>query len=251
MNSVNQIAGRSDTGRARTSNQDVIHIDPDYRYLILADGVGGHKGGDVAAQMAVNYVSEQLQKHLNGFWRQLGISGDGAFQDVLQNAVLDANDLVRQHADEAPELNGMACTLIVCVFSGGQVYCASVGDSRVYQRKTGELLQISKDQTLAEQLLDEGFVKRGDPRLAQYGHVLTHAVGGQQTPEVQFYQLVMEDDDMLLVCSDGLNGMLSDYEINVVLDPAADLTPMVDQLIEKANEAGGKDNISVILAARR
>lgn len=244
------IAGRSDVGRVRRSNQDRIHIDSKERFFLLADGVSGAQGGDLAAQLAVEHVREQLEDHLNGFRHRWWGSSDFELMELLSGSLEEANALIGARAQHLKDFSNMACTMVACVFHRDRCLCACVGDSRLYRVHGNLFEQVSRDQTLATQMVDQGYLQLNDPRLVQYGHVLTDVLGGRQNepPQIQRYRLRLQKGDCVLACSDGLSGELDDNAICTLLDLGQPVERLVDSLVAAANRAGGRDNVSVILS---
>ena len=246
-----EIAARTDVGRVRSNNQDCVHIDAARGLFVLADGVGGGPGGEVASCLAVATVTRLLESELDRPWYRVWGRADQARLRVLQRVVMAAHRAVRRRIGREPELAGMACTLLIGVLGVGRCLCAAVGDSRIYRSTPSGLQQITRDQTLAEKMLADGFVEADDPRLRRYQHVLTQAVGGARDPEVQSCVVPLDESDRLLACSDGLNGMLDDARIKQIIGQPLTLEGAVDALVEQANRAGGQDNISVVVATTR
>lgn len=246
-----EIVGRSDTGRVRQENQDCVHVDPGRGLFILADGVGGGPAGELASRLAVDTVAALLEPELDHRWYRVWGRADQARLRVMKHAVLAAHQALLQKTLEQPQLKGMGCTLLAGVMGSGKCLCVAVGDSRVYRSGVDGLHQVTRDQTLANQLIEQGFLNRDDPRLEQYSHVLTDAIGGAQEPQVQGHVITLAEQDRLLACSDGLSGMLDDSQIDDILDRPVALDELLEALVDGANLAGGRDNISVVLAVTR
>ena len=161
-----------------------------------------------------------------------------------------ANQAVRDRATAAPDLVGMASTRVSGVIDAHRCIAIAAGDSRIYRFHESRLEQISRDHSLSRSLIDQGFFSEGDEGAAKYRNVLTHAVGMQDSIELSTYDFPVDEGDLILVCSDGLTNMVSDKNIASILSTSAPLEDKVEALIRKANEAGGLDNISVVLARR-
>ncbi len=241
---------RTDTGLVRQQNQDCVHTDPERHLFILADGVGGRAGGAVASRLAIDTIAQRLRRKggHNWFGTRSGKGNIGI--SSLHDAVIGAHQALLAHARTNPEFKGMGCTVVAGVLDREHCLCVAVGGSRLYRLRGDRLQQISRDQTLANQLLEEGFLTPDDQNIERYSHVLTAVVGGDAPPpEVQQYAVDLEDGDVLLACSDGLSGMLDDQQIGAAIRRAPGLDESAAQLIGEANEAGGRDNISVILVS--
>lgn len=237
----------SDRGRVRKQNQDRIFNDPENGLFILADGVGGRAGGEVASQLTVDVISRELLRA--PLWRRLWpwASANAPSLARLGEAVLAAHNAIIAHAHHHPRLEGMSSTVVAGLLQDEHCLCASVGDSRLYRLRDGELQQLSRDQTLARKLVREGFIAPGDRRLARYEHILTSVLGRGDTPRMQLFQTTLRPGDCLLACSDGLSGMLDDDAICQILRQEQPLRQRAEQLVEAANQAGGRDNVSLIL----
>lgn len=245
------IEGSSDTGLVRSENQDRIHIDPQQRFFALADGVGGARGGAVASELAVNSVREHLENLLQSARHRWWGCSDNQVLKHLERAFDEANARVIEESRKQEKLQGMACTLVSGVLHKDHCLCACVGDSRIYLLSNGRIDQISEDQTLASQLVEDGLIEQGDARWQRFSHVLTQAIGGnnEEPPQIQLYQVKLHPGDRLLACSDGLSNMLKDQEINDLVDVERPLAEVIETLVYSANLAGGDDNISAILVA--
>ncbi|MCP1726321.1 protein phosphatase [Natronospira proteinivora] len=231
-------AGRTDTGRKRPHNEDAIEMAPEAGLMVLADGMGGYSAGEVASRLAVETV---LQVVRNASPMERG-------DRVLQEAVAKANRIILEKAQEDPDRQGMGTTVAICLFRGRRVTLAHVGDSRVYRLRRGRLKQLTTDHSLNQELLDRGYYTRLEARQANNRHVITRALGVGPQVEASICEETVADGDIFLLCSDGLTDMVDDHSIRYTLENAGgDLQERADQLIKRANELGGRDNISVIL----
>ena len=245
------MSAMTDPGRVRQQNQDCVHADPEQRLFVLADGVGGRAGGHVASRLAVDTIAGRLQRHRGGRWPGRWRNRPDIDLSLLNRAVFDAHQALLERARDEPELSGMGCTVVAGFLDHDHCLCVAVGDSRLYRIRDGRLEQITRDQTLANRLLEEGFLQPGDEGLEQYRHVLTTSVGcDHQPPEIQEYRIPVAEGDLLLACSDGLSGMLTSEQIAAAIRESGTLEESTRRLIELANRAGGTDNISVILIGR-
>jgi len=242
------IAGHSDVGRVRQNNQDSILVDARLGLFVLADGVGGGPGGELASQITVQTVYEVMRQELDNRWYRFWGRADQARLGVMESAVLSAHLAVSEFIEQNPELRGMASTVVVGVLGVGRCLCVAVGDSRLYHLGDDGLIQVTEDQTLANKLVADGYIPPDDPRVDQYSHVLTHAVGSEEALEVQKWVVPMRAGDMVLACSDGLNDMVADAEIANLAVQGDSLERSVGLLVDAANGAGGRDNVSVIVA---
>ena len=241
-----EVAAVSNTGRVRHNNQDAFRIDAEHGVVIVADGMGGHKGGEVASRVAADAVL-----------RGLFTNGDPAAEDAsamlgrLGRVVEQANAALFRAVAAAPELDGMGTTLVVAVFRNGHVYHAHVGDSRLYRWRGGLLEPLTRDHSLVQTLLDRGvFETREQARAAGVGNnILTRGLGVEQRVEVELGSRPVEAGDLYLLCSDGLSGMVDDAAIAEVLgESSGQLDRAADELLRLALEGGGVDNITLVLA---
>jgi len=242
----------SDKGQARSENQDSILVDLSQALFILADGVGGGRGGRAASRLTVDTMAATLGRihgeiRLTSLWNPKAIVAQ--LTRTLCDAAQAANRAVVDRAAADPDLTGMASTLVAGVVDAHRCVSISAGDSRIYRFRAGRLEQISQDHSLARSLIDQGFLSEDEARAEKYRNVLTQAVGLQDNIEVSTYNFPMDNGDILLACSDGLTNMVSDATIAEVLAAPGPLQDKVEVLVRLANEAGGRDNISVILAS--
>ena len=241
-----KIAGYTDTGMRREYNQDHIGFDQDFGIAVLADGMGGHKAGEVAAHMAVKFVLEKLQKLA---LQETSVSITGSqLLEFVSNTISSSNEEIfrAQEAEEA--YKGMGTTIVAAMVVGSQVYVGHVGDSRLYLYRNRIVKRLTKDHSLVQDLIDRGFYTEREARGANVGHVVTRAMGTRLDVDVDTAEEPLQPYDLLMLCSDGLTDMVSDWQIAETIDEnIADLDLAAKKLIALANRNGGKDNISVIL----
>ena len=229
--------GRSDIGRVRSGNEDALLIGR--TVFAVADGMGGHRAGEVASAAALDPL-----RALDG---QQFASSDTAML-ALTEAVVAANAMVAQRSHEESELAGMGTTLTGVLVEGRDALLVHVGDSRAYLVRDGRLLQLTEDHTLVQALIDQGRITRDDVATHPHRSVITRAIGVSDDIVVDTQRLTLHDGDRLVLCSDGLSGVVDDDTIGDVLrqHPPADAP---DRLIDLANAAGGPDNITVLVIA--
>ncbi len=240
------VAIRTHQGYVRKHNQDSLSVDSDLGVLILADGMGGHRSGEVASRVAVEAAFADL----------LPAQRDDAADNTeallrVGHAVEVANKTLLDMSDVHPELKGMGTTLVVAMFREGRIFHAHVGDSRLYRVRYGRMRRLTRDHSLIQRMVDDGvFLNRGEAREAGVkDNVLTRSLGMQRQTDVDVGDSVIESGDTFLICSDGLHGLVSDAEIARILrDPEGDLQVQAQALIDAALAAGGRDNVSAILA---
>jgi serine/threonine protein phosphatase PrpC len=241
-----EFAARSDKGLVRSTNEDAFGTLPEDGIVVVADGMGGYQAGEVASQIAVDVVLRYLVKRLNG------ASSRERCLEQAELAIEEANLAIWRAAEKAPELRGMGTTVVLGVFRGGELGFAWVGDSRLYLLRTHRLVQLTTDHTLVQELVDQHlFPSVAEAVAAGVGeNVLTRALGADEPFPVDNGSLSLAAGDIYLFCSDGLNHLVPAAAIERVLRaPGVDLGGKADRLVRLAREAGGLDNITVVLAA--
>ncbi|MBL7003263.1 MAG: Stp1/IreP family PP2C-type Ser/Thr phosphatase [Gammaproteobacteria bacterium] len=240
------IVGITNVGKMRKQNEDAIQQDSTIGLAILADGMGGHLGGEVASQMTVDSILEIVQENIN---KQ--IDNDTEFSDesiCVKEAIEYANHLVFSTQEAQPEYKGMGTTIVTLLFYNNQVTIAHIGDSRCYLYRNKMLEQVTKDHSLLQELIDRGFYTPEEAKKSSNKNLVTRALGidPSATPDIQ--EDIVLKGDLFLLCSDGLTDLVEDEFISLTLERFSDnLEVAAKQLISKANDNGGKDNISVML----
>ncbi len=244
-----EIYGQTDKGLVRDHNEDFIAWYADTGLIILADGMGGHNAGEVASELAVTSISDALEEVLSP---EIKDSCNMNFSDVVNEAVVFANDEINMHAKVHPECTGMGTTIVMTLFYGDTIITASVGDSRIYRFRKGELTQMTTDHSLVQEMIDNGYMSEEEAQNSSNRNLITRALGIAEDVDVDVRQDTIQKDDIYLLCSDGLSDMISDEQIFATLVKSRqDLQRATENLIELAKENGGHDNISVILVACR
>lgn len=228
------IAGRTDTGRIRSHNEDNYCVGSNF--AVVADGMGGHQKGEVASGIVVEHLKECFEKE----------DFKPSVQN-LKNAICSANRVVYRKAVSESEYNGMGTTVVCCVWDESTVYVAHIGDSRCYQITKDRNLQITKDHTLIQTLLDDGQITEKEAKTYPNRHVITKAVGTNPDEEADVSEINIETGMNLLLCSDGLCNYVTDEKIGKIITKNKNIDSAVDTLIATANKNGGKDNITAVL----
>lgn len=232
----------TDRGLVRANNEDAVVVAPALGLVVLADGMGGYNAGEVASAMACDQVQQHLEPHL-----QAGLLGARELRQLLQDSVSAANLAVYEASLTRPECKGMATTLVVAVFMGARLMVGHVGDSRLYRFRQGQLVQLTHDHSLLQEQIDAGLVPPEMARAVQYRNLVTRAVGVGPLVELDVAEHVVQPGDTYLICSDGLNDMLTDSHIGQILRRERPLATAGQVLLQEANRAGGRDNISLVL----
>lgn len=246
-----EVVGRTDPGRVRSHNEDSIGENIDLGVVVLADGMGGYKGGEVASAIAVNTILQELQDRLPGVDPGGTDKSTGYSQGsiIAREAIIRANEAIHQASQSQPQYQGMGTTVALAIFYDSRVSLAHVGDSRIYRFREQRLSQVTVDHTLLQELVDRGFYTAQEAKESLNKNLVTRALGIEQTVAVDIQEELALPGDIYLLCSDGLNDMLDDPEICLTIKRfSANLEKAAEELIRLANEKGGKDNVSVILA---
>lgn len=231
--------GLSDPGLVRPVNQDAFYIDPHGRFCIVADGMGGHAGGEEASWIA----TEAIKSYLNEYWDSQEESSV-----LVEGAFWKANQAIVQDQREHPERSDMGTTAVVVLFREEQACVAHVGDSRLYRLRASKLEKITEDHTWVARALKAGVLSPAQARIHPWRHMLSQCLGREDLGQVEIQSLDVEVGDRLLLCSDGLTEELSDIAIASYLQsPLCEKAAM--DLIEAAKEQGGRDNITTIVVA--
>lgn len=233
-------SGKTDKGSKRNNNQDSIFmsnepVGPLPNLYVVADGMGGHVAGDRASGMAIEILVR--------FIKESNLENPIA---ILKRAMIYANNEIYKAACEDSELNGMGTTMVVAVVIGSKLYVANVGDSRLYIIND-EITQITMDHSLVEEMIRSGELERKKGRNHPKKNIITKAMGSKNEVIPDFFEIDLQSEDKILLCSDGLSNMVEDDEIKDILMDNFALDDMTEALIDRANYYGGSDNISVVI----
>lgn len=241
----------SDMGRVRNNNEDAVGEDPESGLILLADGMGGYNAGEIASGIAITTVLDVSKRRFPTLKRgevdpESGYSVESL---MLKEAVEEAHRTIFQVSQSQPQCAGMGTTMVACLLHDDRMSIAYVGDSRLYRYRSGSLEQITRDHSLLEELVARGHYSREEAAKLVRKNIVTRALGVEPDVLVDILEDTIEVGDIVLLCSDGLTDMVSDGVIRLTLGKYADnLVEAAQKLIELANEGGGKDNVSVVLA---
>jgi serine/threonine protein phosphatase PrpC len=241
--------GMTDVGKKRSHNEDSFLVNDDLRLFVVADGMGGHSGGEFASRFAVSTVEEVLQG-MNEDPEATVISGvnsdDASYGERLRYAIGVASQKIYEQALFDESLRGMGTTVAAVLMDSGKASVAHVGDSRVYLIRDGQMKVLTEDHSLVTEQMKAGVITEKDAKNHRYKNVITRSVGYQGEVEVDVAQVDLSLHDKILICSDGLTNMIEDDVIcsHVV---GNDVKAACENLIRLANENGGEDNITVVL----
>ncbi|NES83006.1 MAG: Stp1/IreP family PP2C-type Ser/Thr phosphatase [Moorea sp. SIO2B7] len=233
--------GLTDTGIVRSVNQDDYYIDPEGRFFIVADGMGGHAGGQEASRIA----TKQIQEYLNERW-DFDVSSDV----LLGEAINKANQGILDDQKEHQERGDMGTTVVILLFRNQKSWCAHIGDSRLYRLRGSELKQVTEDHTWVARALKAGEINAEQAKIHPWRHVLSQCLGRKDLQSMDIQTLDVQEGDRLLLCSDGLTEEVSDDLIESILESKAVCDEGASELVEAAKKAGGSDNVTVIIVAQ-
>jgi protein phosphatase len=244
-----EMAKATHTGMVRSHNEDSIATDAEMGLAVLADGMGGYNAGEVASGIATALISSEAREALvrrpshqvNGASGSLGTA-------LLRDIIAKANTSIFQAANSQPQYAGMGTTLVVTLFCDNQITVAHIGDSRCYRQRAGKLEQVTRDHSLLQEQIDSGLLTKEAAKRSQNKNLVTRALGIEPDVEAEIHTYPAQEGDIYLICSDGLNDMVEDDDIEMTLGAlSANLQLAAEQLVQMANDNGGRDNVSVVL----
>ena len=234
-----QFIGLTDTGVVRTANQDNYFVDDELgRFFIVADGMGGHAGGEEASRIATEIIYDYLQQN----W-------DSALEsaELLKEAVTKANQGIVADQRKNPQRRDMGTTVVVLIFRDEQPMCAHVGDSRLYRLRSSSLEQITDDHTWVGMALKKGEIDAEQAKFHPWRHVLSQCLGREDLQQIDIQTFEVQSGDRLLICSDGLTEEVTDAQIETALTNLQSCKETAQELIDAAKAAGGSDNITIVI----
>jgi serine/threonine protein phosphatase PrpC len=246
-----QLHGQTDTGSVRDHNEDAIVYDDDIALAILADGMGGHRGGEMASAITVSTVLEEITDKVKNLTvgETDNDTGYSAESLIVHEAINLANKNVHDSSESNAQYRGMGTTIVVVLFYDNRFTVAHVGDSRLYRLRNGELKQITRDHSLMREMIDRGLYTPEEARKSLNKNLITRAIGIDSKVQVDIQEDIAMVNDIYLLCSDGVTDMIEDDLIkSVMIENSENLERAASEMIRLANEHGGKDNISALLA---
>lgn len=244
--------GATDVGMKRRLNEDVYLVDDTLEVFLVADGMGGHAAGEVASRLAADEIARTLARHREAegeTWPEHWNMARSAAANLVVDAIMAGHERVTRAVRRDSDLRGMGTTVVVAMHPSNSrtlVIC-HVGDSRAYRLRKGRFEQLTDDHSWVHEQVAAGFLSVEAARAHPLKNVVTQALGGSGDPRVDILETELVEDDLYLLCSDGLNSMLSDAEILEILQAGDSLEDMAAAMIAAANDRGGHDNISVVL----
>lgn len=254
LSSALEIVAKTDPGMVREHNEDAVFADSSLGLVILADGMGGYNAGEVASGMAVTMLSHELEKTFSekpcdGMDKS---TGQPDMRQCMVDNIAKTNAAIFHAAESQPQYAGMGTTLVTALFHDNRAFVAHAGDSRMYRLRGEEFMKITKDHSLLQDQIDKGMISEKDARHSFNKNLVTRALGVDPQVETEINEFDVLPGDIYLLCSDGLNDMIDDEEIgSVVRMLSVNLDLAATQLIQMANDFGGRDNVSVILVKIR
>ena len=247
-----EMVAHTDPGLVRSHNEDSVFVDAELGLAILADGMGGYSAGEVASCMATALLGSRLAKvfeEIPPYAIQRGVRHANV---ALTQEIATTNESIYNAAQNQPQYAGMGTTLAAAVFHDNAVTVAHIGDSRLYRWRAGELETVTKDHSLLQEQIDSGVITPEQARFSQNRNLVTRALGVDPVVEAEIHEHSVLPGDIYLLCSDGLNDMIEEAEIGLAIESmGSNLELCAQQLVQMANDKGGRDNISVILVGIR
>ena len=241
---IYEICIQTDTGLARDNNEDAVAFDPLTQLCILADGMGGYNAGEIASGMASAFIKSEMGRWLSQAGKH---ANSKEVRRAMEICVENANHSIFNAANSNPQYTGMGTTLVVGVFQDDRLMLGHIGDSRCYRLRGTVFQQITKDHSLLQEQIDAGIITPEQALTSLNKNLVTRALGVEDAVMLDVSEHRTEAEDLYLMCSDGLSDMVKDEDIAGIMFGDASLEQKAKQLIAAANEAGGRDNISVLL----
>ncbi|HYY86560.1 MAG TPA: Stp1/IreP family PP2C-type Ser/Thr phosphatase [Nitrososphaeraceae archaeon] len=238
---------KSDKGLARENNEDALYVNDKEGVYVLADGMGGHEGGEIASNIAVNTVAKILSSSIL-------IPQQKTLEDIIHDALNRANDEIISYRKNRNELKDMATTIVVTTFHDDTANYIHLGDSRAYLfKKNDNLIQLTTDDSLVMEMVKKGLILKDDLQVHSLRNVVTRYIGTDNLVIPEIHQCEIETNDCVMLCSDGLTNMLREEEIKSILGGNSSMGPqdVCNLLVDSANNNGGEDNISVIVIQKK
>ncbi|MFV0679263.1 Stp1/IreP family PP2C-type Ser/Thr phosphatase [Ottowia sp.] len=243
-----EYAAATDVGRIRTNNEDAVSVNAEYDVAVLADGMGGYNAGEVASAMAVEDITSELVRWLTEASWQADVRD---VRRAMEICVDNVNRTIFDASNTNPAYVGMGTTLVMTVRHGHQLIIGHVGDSRAYRWRSGTLTQLTKDHSLLQEQIDMGLITHEEAALSSNRNLVTRALGVEDAVLLDVQESPVQQDDIYLLCSDGLTDMVAEADIADFFSETEGLPELAYGLIDMANMAGGRDNISVVVIKAR
>jgi PPM family protein phosphatase len=247
LNDALEVVRLSDIGLQRDRNEDVVASDLITGLVLLADGMGGYKAGDVASEIAALSITAEVAEAMQPLHGKRSVIGP-SYGQILSKAVNNANKVIYQLSGQSESCAGMGTTLIAGIFADDRLMVGHVGDSRLYRLREGKMSQLTQDHSYVQEMVNAGELTEAQARLSANKHLVTRALGVDVVVELELHEHEVHPQDIYLFCSDGLTDAVGDEEIqHILLNSSENLKAGAHALVRIANNYGGTDNISVIL----
>ncbi|WP_418316691.1 PP2C family protein-serine/threonine phosphatase [Piscinibacter sakaiensis] len=242
-----EIVCATDKGMVRSGNEDAVYADPAMGFAVLADGMGGYAAGEVASRLAIDEIRAELESALPHLDMNAPQSSGPSLTEDMRFAAQRANASILKSAKREPDQEGMGATLVLAVMTAGRIFVGHLGDSRAYRFRDGRLEQLTRDHCWVDEQIAQGSLQIDALLDTRFKNIVTRALGIDDEIDLEVHDHDVAPGDLFLLCSDGLSDMLDDAEIEGLLKGDGDLSGKCATLISRANQNGGKDNVSVIL----
>jgi PPM family protein phosphatase len=243
------VARLSDIGQMRDRNEDVVASDLTTGLIMVADGMGGYKAGEIASEIATLVVTAELAELMHGQRLLKKKVGSMSVTNMLKKAVAMANDIIYTTSQAHSVCAGMGTTFVSGVFTDNKIVVGHIGDSRMYRLRKNELAQLTEDHSLLQEQINAGLITKEQAKVSNDGHLVTRALGTDAEVELEVNEYAVEIGDIYLLCSDGLTDLVEDEEIrHTLIDASGNISLAAKNLVRLANKYGGADNISVVIA---
>jgi protein phosphatase len=242
---IYKFCAKTDTGRSRDNNEDSLAVDDETHLAVLADGMGGYNAGEIASGMATAFIKTELSRWLT----EVGsVARSREVRRAMEICVDSANLAIYNSANSNANYAGMGTTLVVAVFRDDGLVLGHIGDSRCYRLRAGKLEQITRDHSLLQEQMDAGLITPEQAEHSTIRNLVTRALGVESGVLMEVNEHAVEVGDIYLLCSDGLSDMVNDTLITQIMNGETTLEHQAQALVDAANDHGGRDNISVLLA---
>lgn len=238
-----KVWAKTDIGKAREMNQDNFYIakeNEDIKLYVLADGMGGYKGGEIASVLAIRSAINYIENNFVNINKE-----NKSIVELIKDAIMYSNMVVTEKAKESEEFSNMGTTIEICLIYDKKAYIGHIGDSRVYLIRGKEMTKLTKDHSYVETLVDDGTITREEAKIHPKKNMLIKALGAGAFVEPDIFDIELLENDIIIITSDGLTNMVSEKEILFIINN--NIETAVEKLIEEANKNGGYDNITAII----
>ncbi|MHC4636973.1 MAG: Stp1/IreP family PP2C-type Ser/Thr phosphatase [Planctomycetota bacterium] len=233
----------TDIGKEREKNEDALLIEPEVGLFLVCDGMGGHKGGELASKIVTEDLSVIIENRLHARKKPC----DRTIKSIIKKSIIEQNKHLQMESDSETGYKDMGATLVLALLREGRAYIANLGDSRIYLLRKGKLKQLTRDHSVISELIDMGHISPEEAENHSAQGLITHYVGMPEQAEPHVRSIGLKKSDRLLLCTDGLTDMVNDQSISELLKNEAEPQKVCEELVKAANSAGGHDNITAVI----